>query len=152
MPIDLEIVTIERIVFAGAVDMVTAPGTEGEMGILPNHAPLMTALTYGELRVKRGDEEQSFAIGGGFMEVLPQHVTVLANTAERADEIDLQRADAARRRAEQRMEARQEDLDYSRLEATLRRARTRIKVAEAMKKRRGRRGQPMPPSGTPGAS
>ena len=143
MSINLEIVTIERLVFAGDVDMVTAPGTEGEMGILPHHAPLMTALTYGELRVKRGDEEQSFAIGGGFMEVLPDQVTVLANTAEQAEEINLQRAETARRRAEQRMAEKLTDLDYSRLEAALRRAQVRIKVGEAMRKRRGRtKGRP----------
>ena len=95
MPLKLDIVTVERLVYSQDVDMVIAPGISGEMGILPRHAPLLTALTYGELRVRRGDDESSFAISGGFMEVQPDRVTVLADTAERADEIDLERAEAA---------------------------------------------------------
>ena len=94
MPLRLDIVTVERLVYSGEVDMVIAPGIEGELGILPHHAPLLTALKYGELRVRRGDEEDSYAIGGGFMEVLPLQVTVMADTAQRAEEIDLERSTA----------------------------------------------------------
>ena len=140
MPLRLEVVTVERIVYTqDDVDMVIAPGSEGLLGILPRHAPLLTALAYGELRVKRGSVEESLAIGGGFMEVRPDRVTVLADTAERADEIDLERAQVARRRAEERLHAVVPGaVDFSRAEMALRRSLTRIKVAER-RKREGRR-------------
>jgi F-type H+-transporting ATPase subunit epsilon len=148
MPLRLDIVTVERVVFSGDVDMVIAPGIEGEMGILPRHAPLITALTYGELRVKRGNAEDSYAIGGGFVEVLPHQVTVMADTAERADEIDLGRAEASRRRAAERLRDRsQESVDYAKAEAALRRSLTRIKVAEAKKKRTTAGGGPLSSQG-----
>jgi len=137
MPLKLDVVTVERLVYSGEVDMVIAPGIEGELGILPHHAPLMTALTYGELRARRGEEEETFAIGGGFMEVLPQQVTVLADSAERAEEIDLERAEQARRRAEERMRLYAQDkADFSKAEAALRRSLVRIKVAEEQRRRR----------------
>jgi F-type H+-transporting ATPase subunit epsilon len=127
--------------------MVIAPGIDGEMGILPRHAPLLTALTYGELRVKRGDDEDSFAISGGFMEVQPDQVTVLADTAERAGEIDLERAEAARRRAEESLEVvADEKVDFAKAEAALRRSMIRIKVAEARRRRGGRRSETRRPS------
>lgn len=99
----LEIVTIERKVYeADDVEMVIAPGVEGELGILPRHTPVLTALKPGELIIRRsGGIEEPFAIGGGFMEVRPNKVIVLADTAEHVDEIDVERAEAARRRAEQ---------------------------------------------------
>jgi F-type H+-transporting ATPase subunit epsilon len=140
MPIRLNIVTPERRVYAGDVDMVIAPGVEGQLGILPHHAPLLTALTHGELRVKRGDDEEIFAISGGYLEVQPNLVTVLANTAEHVEEIDLERAEAARRRAEARLHNRtQEKVDFARAEASLRRAMTRIKVTKLRRRKRGRR-------------
>jgi len=144
MSIHLEIVTIERKVFDDHVDMVIAPGTEGVLGILPRHAPLLTSLTYGELQVKREDEPDQFlAIGGGFMEVQPDHVVVLADAAEYAEEIDIERAEAARRRAEELLEkAKQEEKDFARAEAALRRSATRLKVAQ----RRRRRREGPPPS------
>lgn len=140
MPLKLEIVSVERLVYSQDVDMVIAPGIEGELGILPRHVPLLTALTFGELRVRRGEEEESFAISGGFMEVQPDHVMVLADTIERAEEIDLERAETARRRAEERLEKMAlEKVDFVRAEAALRRSLIRIKVAEARRKRGGRR-------------
>ena len=146
MPLRLDIVTVERLLYSEDVDMVIAPGIEGQLGILPRHAPLLTALTYGELRVKRGNEEVSFAIGGGFMEVQPDHVTVLADTAERAEEIDLERAQAARRRAEERIRERTEEkVDFTRADGALRRAATRIKVAETRRRRAGQPGARKPP-------
>lgn len=146
MPLRLDIVTVERLVYSEEVDMVIAPGIEGELGILPRHAPLLTALTYGELRVKRGDEEDSFAIGGGFIEVQPDQVTVLADAAERAEEIDLERAEAARRRAEEQIEdAARTDIDFARADAALRRSLVRIKVAEARRRRGGRRPETQQP-------
>jgi F-type H+-transporting ATPase subunit epsilon len=142
MPLKLDIVTVERLVYSQDVDMVIAPGISGEMGILPRHAPLLTALTYGELRVRRGDDESSFAISGGFMEVQPDRVTVLADTAERADEIDLERAEAARRRAEERLDVMaDEKVDFAKAQAALRRSLIRIKVAEARRRRGGRQAE-----------
>ena len=151
MPLRLDIVTVERLVYSEEVDMVIAPGIVGELGVLPHHAPLLTALTFGELRVKRGDEEDSFAIGGGFIEVQPDQVTVLADAAERADEIDLERAEAARRRAEDKIEdAARTDIDFARADAALRRSLIRIKVAEARRRRGGRRTEtPQPGVRTP---
>ncbi|HSJ56896.1 MAG TPA: F0F1 ATP synthase subunit epsilon [Anaerolineae bacterium] len=140
----VEVVTAERAVFEGDVDIVVAPGIEGQLGILPNHAPLITALTFGELTLRRaGDEDIYIAIGGGFMEVGPDHVTILADSAERAEEIDLERAEAARHRAEDLMEQEQDvDADVIRAQAALRRAAIRIKVAQRSRRRR-------PPSGGP---
>ena len=102
MPLTLEIVTAERQVLAeDDVDMVIAPAVDGEVGILPHHAPLITVLQIGELRVKKGQDEQSIVIAGGFMEVLNNKVTVLADAAERSEEIDIAAAEEARHRAEQ---------------------------------------------------
>ena len=145
-----EVVTAERTVFDEAVDMVVAPGIEGQLGILPHHAPLMTSLTYGELLIHReGYEDEYIAIGGGFMEVGPDHVTILADSAERAEEIDLERAEAARLRAQELMEQkRQEDADFIRAEAALRRSVLRLKVA----KRKRRAGGRTPGSGQPPGS
>jgi F-type H+-transporting ATPase subunit epsilon len=147
MPLKLDIVTVERQVYSQDVDMVIAPGIEGQLGILPRHAPLLAALTFGELRVKRGAEEESFAIGGGFMEVQPDRVIVLADTAERAEEIDLERAEAARRRAEERLQVAAENkMDFVRAEAALRRSLIRIKLGEARRRRGGRRTETRQPS------
>ena len=131
-----ELVSPERIVYSDdEVDMVIAPGADGEMGILPSHAPLLTALGDGELRIRKGAEEESFAVHGGFMEVLANKVIVMADTAERADEIDVARAEAARERAERRYRERPEDLDMARLQAALRRSRVRLKVARRRRRR-----------------
>ncbi len=135
-----EVVTAERTVFDDDVDLVVAPGIMGQLGVLPHHAPLMTALTYGELVLRRaGQEDEYIAIGGGFMEVGPDHVTILADSAERAEEIDEARAEAARRRAEELMaQKRQEDGELARAEAALRRSTIRLKVAKH-KRRSGAR-------------
>jgi F-type H+-transporting ATPase subunit epsilon len=100
MTIRCEIVTQERLVYADDVDMVVAPGADGVLGILPHHSPLLTTLQFGELLVRKGGQEQVFAIGGGILEVTPSKVTVLADAAEQATEIDVARAQAARDRAE----------------------------------------------------
>jgi len=134
MPIKLEIVTAERQVYSGDVDFVSAPGVMGTLGILPKHAPLLTALEAGELRFKKGDEEESFAVSGGFMEVRPDKVIVLADTAERAEEIDLERAEAARQRAERLLKERPPGVDMATIEGALRRSRIRLKVAKRPKK------------------
>jgi F-type H+-transporting ATPase subunit epsilon len=130
MPLRLDIVTIEKLAFSGDVDMVIAPGVEGELGILPQHAPLITALHAGELRIKQGEEEQSFAIGGGYLEILDNQVTVLADSAEQAAEIDIARAEAARTRAERLLkEGPSDPVDRSMIEGALRRSKVRVKVA-----------------------
>jgi F-type H+-transporting ATPase subunit epsilon len=99
MPILCEIVTQERLVYSDQVDMVVLDGEEGRMGILPNHSPLLATLQVSEMRVKKGQQEETFALGGGVLEVRPDCVTVLADVAEHADEIDLVRAQAACERA-----------------------------------------------------
>ncbi len=135
MRLKLDIVTVERQVFGEEVDMVIAPGVEGELGILPQHAPLITALREGELRIKQGTEERSFAIGGGYLEVLEDQVTVLADSAERAEEIDVARAEAARERAERLLkEGPTDTVDRGMIEGALQRSRVRLKVA---RRRRG---------------
>lgn len=130
MPLKLDVVTVEQEVLSDEVDMVTAPGVQGELGILPRHAPLITALREGELRIKRGEEEQIFAIGGGYLEVLDNQVTVLADSAERVDEIDIARAEDARVRAERLLaEGPADPVDRQVIEGALRRSRVRLKVA-----------------------
>lgn len=130
MPIRCEIVSQDRLVFEGDVDIVVAPGTAGEMGILPHHAPLLTTLKPGVLKVRRQGEEQMFAISGGFMEVRPDLVTVLADAAEHADEIDLSRAEEARRRAEETMRSglSRASEAYAAAEQALRRSSLRLQV------------------------
>jgi F-type H+-transporting ATPase subunit epsilon len=131
-----ELVSPERIVYSDDdVDMVLVPGADGELGILPNHAPLLTALGVGELRIRKGSEEECFAVHGGFMEVLANKVIVMADTAERADEIDLARAEAARERVERRYRERPDGLDMARLQAALRRSKVRLKVARRRRRR-----------------
>lgn len=132
----LDIVTQERRLYSGDVDMVVAPGSDGEMGILPHHAALLTTLKEGVLHVKHGGVEDLFSIGGGFMEVQPDRVIVLADVAERAEEIDLARAEEARRRAEELLKDRPADVNIETALSALRRAQIRVAVAQ---KRRGRR-------------
>jgi F-type H+-transporting ATPase subunit epsilon len=133
----IDIVTAERVVYSEEVDAVVAPGVQGQLGILPHHAPLMTTLQAGELLVRKGGEEETMAISGGFLEVRPDHVIVLADQAERAEEIDAARAEAARKRAEERLKDRQAaGLDATRAEAALRRALVRLSVADKIKRRR----------------
>ena len=135
--IKLDIVTAERAVYSGEVDMVVAPGVEGQLGILPHHAPLMTMLQPGELRIKKGGEEVSLAISGGFLEVRPDKVVVLADAAERADEIDIARAEAAKRRAQEQLAERATPgIDYARAAAALSRSLARLRVAETARRRR----------------
>ena len=127
--IKLDIVTAERVVYSEDVDVVVAPGIEGQLGILPHHAPLMTTLEPGELVVRKGGEEFFLAISGGFLEVRPDRVIILADTAERVEEIDVARAEEAKRRAEERLRERAPEVDTTRAEAALHRALTRLDVA-----------------------
>lgn len=133
MSIHLDIVTIERIIVSEEVDYVSAPGIDGVLGILPQHEPLLTALSIGELHYRQGNTNHSFAIGGGFMEVRPDKIIVLADAAESADEIDEQRAEAARKRAQDLMAQKQQGgIDVAQaalIEQSIRRAELRLKVA-----------------------
>jgi F-type H+-transporting ATPase subunit epsilon len=135
--IHLEILTIEQKLFDGEVDMVVAPGIEGVFGVLPNHAPLMTALNYGELQVKQaGQPDEFFAVGGGFIDVRPDHVVVMANSAERADEIDIAQAEKSRQRAQEMLEKRSQTQDFEKVQARLKYSAVKLKVAERHKKKR----------------
>ena len=132
----LEIVTAERLVYSDEVDVLTAPGIQGQLGILAHHAPLMTMLQPGELLIKKDRDEICMAITGGFLEVRPDKVIVLADAAEKAEEIDVARAEAARCRAIETVgKPTVEQVDLSLAEAALKRALVRLKVAERRKKR-----------------
>ncbi len=132
----LDIVTAERVVYSEEVDVIVAPGVEGQLGILPHHAPLMTMLQPGELLVRKGGEESSMAITGGFLEVRPDRVIILADAAERAEEIDLARAEAAKRRAQERLRHPVAEIDAARAEAALARSLARIKVGQRRRRSR----------------
>lgn len=131
MPLHCDIVTQERTVFSGEAEAVNLPGSEGRLGILPNHTPLLTTLAFGEVIVRAGGGEEYFAIGGGFAEVQPDKVIVLADSAEHVEEIDIERAEEARQRALKLMkEGVPDDPDrYRQIRASLQRAQVRIDVA-----------------------
>jgi F-type H+-transporting ATPase subunit epsilon len=131
MTIRCEIVSQDRMVFQGEADIVVLPGVEGEMGILPHHAPLLTALKFGVIKVRAGKSEQVFSVAGGVAEVQPDLVTVLADAAENVQEIDVARAEAARQRAEQMLaQGLPPDSDaYLNMEAALRRSNLRLSAA-----------------------
>ena len=135
--LEVEIVTGERTVYSETdVDMVIVPGADGSLGVLPHHAPLISTLATGELRIKKGNSEESIVIFGGFVEVTPTKVIILADTAERAGEIDLARAEIARRKAEEALASAKDRQSLAEAELALRRSVTRIKIADT--KRRGR--------------
>ncbi len=136
MPMQLQIITAEREVFSGEVDALVAPGIEGQLGILPRHAPLMTALQPGELMVRSGGEESFLAVSRGYMEVLGNNVIILADAAEDVDEIDETRAQAAMERAQQQIANRVSEVELEQALASLRRAQVRVTVS------RRRRNQP----------
>ena len=144
MPLTVEVVTAERIVRTEqGVDVLVAPGSEGQLAILPKHAALMTTLDAGELIIRRANQEDAFALTGGFMEVRNDHVTILADAAESAEEIDVARAEAARARAEERLRRYREqnvrDVDIARASAALQRSLMRLRIAT------NRRRHPGPP-------
>ena len=131
MPLSLEIVTPERLAYSDTVDAVYCPGTEGEFGVLPHHAPLLAMLGVGELRIRKGSEEEYFAIAGGFVQVRPDKVVIMAELADLASEIDLESAENARREAERALaEGFEEPADLARARAAMERALLRIRVAE----------------------
>ncbi|MSQ09720.1 MAG: F0F1 ATP synthase subunit epsilon [Dehalococcoidia bacterium] len=141
MPFHLDVVTAERSVFSDDVDSVVAPGAEGEFGVLPHHEAFLTALDYGELRIAQASGNTVLAVGGGFLEVRDGRAIVLADSAERSEEIDMARAEAARERAKEQIAMGPNQMDLMRAEAALRRAEARIRIA------RRRPGQGVPHSG-----
>ena len=131
MPLHLEIVTPERLAYEDDVDMVLVPGIDGELGVLPNHTPLVSLLGVGELKIRKGGGEEVFAIAGGFLQVRPDKVVVMAETAEIDSDIDLERAQKARAEAEKALEGGfVEGADLFAARAELQRALVRIRVAE----------------------
>lgn len=133
--LSLEIITGERVVFQqDDVDMVVATGIEGAIGVLPSHAPLISLLSQGELRVKKGGTEESLVVFGGFIEILDDKVIILADSAERADEIDLERTALARQNAENALRNRGDVVDLAEAEAALRQAAIRERIGQ---RRRG---------------
>jgi F-type H+-transporting ATPase subunit epsilon len=132
MPIRCEIVSQDRMVFQGDVDIVVLPGSDGEMGILPHHAPLLTTLKFGLIKVRTRNDEQVFTVAGGVAEIQPSIVTILADAAENVQEIDVERAETARLRAAEALASvKTEDVDaYLALEAALRRSNLRLDAAK----------------------
>src|SRR5512138_884958 len=136
MTIRCEIVSQDRTVFQGDVDIVVLPGAAGEMGILPHHAPVLTILKYGVIKIRKDGKEELFTVAGGMAEVQPDIVTILADAAENVEEIDITRAKAAKQRAEEALsKLKPEDHDaYLRMEAALRRSNLRLDVVRRYRK------------------
>jgi F-type H+-transporting ATPase subunit epsilon len=148
MPLKLQIITPERIVFEeDDVESVTLPGATGELTILPQHAALMTELRPGPLFFRKGGTETDVAIAGGFMEVRDDRVVILADTAERSDEIDLARAEQSRREAQEALGTQRGETDMAAAMAALARAQARLRVAERRRRRGPGAGAPRPTGG-----
>ena len=127
----VEVVTPERVVYSGQAEMVIARGVNGELGIMPNHMPLVTPLKTAPVQIKvEGDQVERMAVSGGFMEVRGDKVTILAETAEKPGDIDVERAKAAKERAEKRLAERYPEIDVQRAERALQRAQARLDVAK----------------------
>ena len=139
----VEVVTAERELYRGEADLVSAPGAEGRLGILPRHAALLTTLAPGELTIKLAGAEEPLFVSGGFLEVSNNSVTVLADTAEHAEEIDQARAEEARRRAQERLEQAQSNVERAELLGELERAVARLRVAEISRRARRRIERPI---------
>jgi F-type H+-transporting ATPase subunit epsilon len=127
--IDLQIVTPERLIVQAQVDDIEIPGSEGYFGVLPGHTPLLASLAVGELWYRKGQEKFYLSLAFGFAEVLPDRVTILARLAERAEEIDVERAELARRRAEERLSQPKSDFDYERARIALTKSLMRLQVS-----------------------
>lgn len=136
-PMQLEIITAERQVYSGEVDLVVAPGIDGQLGILPHHAPLMTILQPGEVVVRKDGSDTYMAVTGGFLEVIGNRVTILADACERSEEIDEARAQAAMERARERVASQDADLQLERAMGDVRRAQVRLNVARRRRSRVG---------------
>lgn len=139
MPIHCDIVSQDRIVFQGDADIVVVPGAAGEMGILPHHSPVLSVLKFGVIRVRSKGQEYIFTVAGGVVEVQPDQVTILADAAENVEEIDIQRAEAARRKAEEALKegVGQDPDSYLRIQAALKRSNLRLDAARRYRQGRG---------------
>jgi F-type H+-transporting ATPase subunit epsilon len=126
--LNLEVITPERLVLREEVDEVVAPGLTGELGILPDHTPLISQLKTGVLSYRQGNQNRRMHVSGGFIEIASDNVSVLSDVAEKPEEIDVERAQRAKERAEQRLASRGEDVDFDRAEMKLQRALVRIQV------------------------
>jgi F-type H+-transporting ATPase subunit epsilon len=131
VPIPLRVVSVERSLFEGDVDFIVANGADGELGILPRHAALMTSLKPGTLKITQGDKETLLFVGGGFLEVLPDRVTVLADTAERAEEISIERAEEARKHAQEKLAGTLTTSEEVEFQQALAMAEARLRLARA---------------------
>jgi len=150
MPLTLQIITPERVLFEeDDVASVTITGSEGEMTILPSHAALMTELRAGPLLFRKGTDEVDVALSGGFLEVRDDKVVVLADTAERSDEIDQARAEEARQRAQTALASREDNMDIAMVMAAMERAQARLRVVERRRRRGPDRGAPRPTAPQP---
>ena len=136
MTINLYVVTAERVVYSAPVDEVIIPGSEGQLAILPHHAPLMTMIEAGELTIRKNGVESYLAVSGGFLEVFIDRIIILADTAEQVDEIDIERAEGAKRRAQEQLKEAVNPMDVAHAEASLRRAVNRLSIADRRRKRR----------------
>jgi len=134
----VDIVSAEREIFSGDAEMVFAPAEMGELGITPRHAPLLTRMKPGTVRVVAGGEESVFYVSGGILEIQPHMVTVLSDTAQRAKDLDEAAAQEAKRRAEETLSKQGEDLDVARAQAELLEAVARLKAIEQIRKKAGR--------------
>lgn len=145
MPTHLQIIALDKIAYEDDVDIVVLPGEEGQLGVLPRHARIVTLLEPGEVLARKAGEETSLAISGGFAQIGPDSVTILSDAAEYAEDIDMDRAEEARRRAQERISnaSATPDLELARAESALLRSMARIRVAERIAARR-RRQAPQP--------
>ena len=145
MPTHLEVIALDGVTYEGDADIVIVPGVDGQLAILPRHAPVVTALQAGEIVARRSGEEISMFVSGGFIEISADRVLILADAAERGEDIDIARAEAARVRAQERLAQRGAvpDMDFARLEGAFARSIVRLKVAERARRRRGT-GAPRP--------
>jgi F-type H+-transporting ATPase subunit epsilon len=141
--LQVELVTAEGRLVSKEADFVVAPGIEGELGVLPHHIPLLTPLRAGEVTVRNDGDDEFIFVAGGFLEVLPDRVVILADAAERSEEIDEARAEEARKRAQQLLEEKPEGIDEAAVAAALERAVLRLRVAELRRRKRRE-----PPPGT----
>jgi F-type H+-transporting ATPase subunit epsilon len=136
MPIHVQITSQDRSVFSGEADIVVVPGTLGEMGILPHHSPLLSTLKFGLIKVRYKGEEKVFTVAGGIVEVQPDQVTILADSAENIEEIDIERAESAKQRAEEMLQkVIPQDTDtYLTLQSALRRSNLRLETVRKYRK------------------
>ncbi|ASK35788.1 F0F1 ATP synthase subunit epsilon [Alloalcanivorax mobilis] len=135
MTVHCDIVSAEKQLFSGLVELVVASGVEGDLGVMPGHAPLLTRLKPGPVRIKTQDgNEEVFYVSGGFLEVQPKLVTVLADTADRAQDMDQAEAEQAKQRAKEALEGKNTEMDYTRAAATLAEATARLRTIEQIKK------------------